>query len=132
MNARIETTRFRVEGMDCASCAMKVDTAARRVAGVEDVSVSVMNGTMSVRHSAQADLQTVAGKVTNLGYPTKPIRSPEATESQDQTTDLHLHGNSDHDEDGPWWRTRKAMLTLSCGAALLLAFLLPRAHRPPS
>ncbi|HEY0033741.1 MAG TPA: cation transporter, partial [Devosia sp.] len=41
MTATIDTTRFRVEGMDCASCATKVDTAVRRIDGIEDVSVSV-------------------------------------------------------------------------------------------
>ena len=29
-------SRFRVEGMDCASCAAKVTTAVRRVPGGED------------------------------------------------------------------------------------------------
>jgi Cd2+/Zn2+-exporting ATPase len=32
-------TRYRVEGMDCASCASKIDTAVRRMPGVEDVNV---------------------------------------------------------------------------------------------
>ena len=30
-------TRYRVGGMDCASCAAKIDTALRRLPGVEDV-----------------------------------------------------------------------------------------------
>ncbi|WP_429939716.1 heavy-metal-associated domain-containing protein, partial [Brucella melitensis] len=38
---------FRVDGMDCASCAAKIDTAVRRVKGVEDVSVSVTAGTVT-------------------------------------------------------------------------------------
>jgi len=39
MSAEETTTRFRVEGMDCAGCASKIDTAVRRLPGVEDVSV---------------------------------------------------------------------------------------------
>ncbi len=42
----VKETRFRVEGMDCASCASKIDTAVRRMPGVADVSVSVTAGTM--------------------------------------------------------------------------------------
>ncbi|MFG3650745.1 cation transporter, partial [Klebsiella pneumoniae] len=42
--------RYRVDGMDCASCAAKIDTAVRRLKGVEDVSVSVTAGTMTVKH----------------------------------------------------------------------------------
>ena len=34
-------TRFKIGGMDCASCAAKIDTAVRRLEGVADVSVSV-------------------------------------------------------------------------------------------
>ncbi|MBE7734306.1 cation transporter [Devosia sp. CC-YST696] len=65
MEARIGTTRFKVDGMDCASCASKVDTAARRIQGVEDVSVSVVSGTMSVKHSDGADLADLARRVSN-------------------------------------------------------------------
>jgi Cd2+/Zn2+-exporting ATPase len=120
MDARIDTTRFRVEGMDCASCASKVDTAARRVPGVEDVSVSVVSRTMSVKHGPDADLQDLAHRVSNLGYPTRPIR---AGGEDDEKSDDRLHGDHDDDDDGPWWKTRKAVLTLACGGALLAAYL---------
>lgn len=139
MDARIETTRFKVEGMDCASCASKVDTAARRIQGVEDVSVSVVSGTMSVKHSDGADLADLARRVSNLGYPTRQLQSASNARSVDQRGDshgeqydqaggghLHLHGDDDADEDTPWWRARKAILTASCGIALLLAYLVGR------
>ena len=42
--AEATQTRYRVEGMDCASCASKIDTAVRRMPGVTDVSVSVTAG----------------------------------------------------------------------------------------
>lgn len=61
-------TRFRVGGMDCASCASKIDTAVRRMQGVEDVSVSVTAGTMSIRHDQTSDLDAIGKKVRGLGY----------------------------------------------------------------
>ena len=61
-------TRFRVGGMDCASCASKIDTAVRRMPGVEDVSVSVTAGTMSIRHDQTSDLDAIGKKVRGLGY----------------------------------------------------------------
>lgn len=61
-------TRFRVEGMDCAACATKVEAATKRVSGVEDVSVSVTAGTMTVRHSEGTDLAQIAKKVSDVGY----------------------------------------------------------------
>ncbi|QYO75558.1 heavy metal translocating P-type ATPase [Devosia salina] len=139
MDARIGTTRFRVEGMDCASCASKVDTAARRIQGVEDVSVSVVSGTMSVRHTGDVDLTDLARRVSNLGYPTRQLQIASNARPVDQHGDshgehddqaggghLHLHGYDDADEGVPWWRTRKAILTASCGIALLLAYLVGR------
>src|SRR5574339_1213755 len=72
MSANETSVRFRVEGMDCASCAAKIDTAIRRLPGVEDVSVSVVAGTMTVGHSG-ADLDLVARKVTDLGYRIAPL-----------------------------------------------------------
>ena len=43
-----QTTRFRVEGMDCASCAAKVSKAAKGVEGVQEASVYVTSGTLVV------------------------------------------------------------------------------------
>lgn len=73
MNEIIRSSRFRVEGMDCAACAAKIDKAARRVDGVEDVSVSVTAGTMTVGHRAETDLEALARKVTSLGYKVAPL-----------------------------------------------------------
>ena len=72
--------RYRVGGMDCASCATKVETAVRRMPGIEDVSVSVTSGTMSVKHSAVANLKAVEKQVSALGYSIAPIsKTPKPT-----------------------------------------------------
>src|SRR3954466_11635984 len=51
--------RFRVDGMDCAGCASKIDTAVRRMPGIGDVAVSVTAGTMTVHHAATTDLAAI-------------------------------------------------------------------------
>lgn len=71
-------TQFRIEGMDCASCATKIDTAVRRVNGVEDVSVSVINGTMTVHHALENDLADIEKRVRSLGYAIEPLAQPNA------------------------------------------------------
>lgn len=63
MDPQFETTRFRVEGMDCASCITKVDTATRRIAGVEDVSVSVVNQTVTGKQLRPAILADTGATV---------------------------------------------------------------------
>ena len=44
-----ETLRYRVEGMDCASCAAKIETALARLEGVDGVAVSATAGTLRLR-----------------------------------------------------------------------------------
>ncbi len=131
------TTRFRVDGMDCAACAVKVTNAAKTVPGVEDVSVSVTAGTMLVSHRA-ADLDTIAARLSKLGYATQrdvPEVSARKGGRQDHADHSHekegalssLHGHDHGPSDGPWWQTRKALLTLACGLALGIAWIVGQA-----
>lgn len=145
-------TRFKIDGMDCASCASKIDTAVRRMPGVEDVSVSVTAGTMTVMHDDVSDLIAIGNKVSGLGYPAtrlagrdvKPAPEPHVhgpSCSHDHGHDhKHNHGHDraasaagddgieglhGHDHgvsDGPWWRSRKGRLTIMAGLALVLAY----------
>ncbi|MBB3770536.1 Cd2+/Zn2+-exporting ATPase [Angulomicrobium tetraedrale] len=175
-------TRYRIAGMDCASCATKIDTAVRRVAGVAEVSVSVTAGTLTVDHEG-ADLALVEKRVAGLGYGIVPLpvashpaaAAPAGDHGHEHDShahgaccghdhdpthdDGHDHGHHDHeahdhqghghqdhpglvaaapapraaaeshghdhthiDGDGPWWKSRKARLTLVCGAALAGAY----------
>ena len=141
--AATHETRFRVAGMDCASCAAKIDTAVRRMPDVTDVKVSVVAGTMTVTHGSKADIDEVARKVTSLGYKTAPIgsagqkllagtselaRGPgaEQYDNSSNTPDAleGMHGHDHGPQDGPWWKTPKAQLTIMCGLALAVAFVL--------
>ncbi|WP_119254330.1 heavy metal translocating P-type ATPase [Shinella zoogloeoides] len=90
----VKETRFRVEGMDCASCASKIDTAVRRMPGVADVSVSVTAGTMRVQHDVTSDLEAIRRKVSGLGYTV----TPGAAVAAEKPAGKHVHGpGCDHD-----------------------------------
>ncbi|MGO6819575.1 cadmium-translocating P-type ATPase [Rhizobium leguminosarum] len=93
-------TRYRVGGMDCASCATKIDTAVRRVAGVADVSVSVMAGTMTVRHDGSSDLKAIEKKVTGLGYSVAPLAGNAAPAHAHSSQHRHDHGHDHRDHAG--------------------------------
>ena len=93
--ADVKETRFRVEGMDCASCASKIDTAVRRMPGVSDVSVSVTAGTMRVKHDVASDLEAIRKKVSGLGYSVTV-----ANVVAEKPATAHVHGpNCSHDHD---------------------------------
>ena len=91
--------RFRVDGMDCASCATKIETAVRRMPGVEDVSVSVTAGTLAVTHDGNGDGEAIARKVRGLGYSVSAAAARPATAAGAKTA--HVHGpdcsHDDHD-----------------------------------
>ena len=99
-------SRYRVEGMDCASCALKVDTAARRLPGVTDVAVSVTAGTMTVTHDGTSDLARLEKTVTGLGYrvfPAERASPPAATAAAPAACcaghdDGHAHDHHGHDD----------------------------------
>ncbi|MBM7047361.1 heavy metal translocating P-type ATPase [Rhizobium lusitanum] len=121
MTSTTQQSRYRVEGMDCASCAAKIDTAVRRLQGVEDVSVSVTAGTMTVKHQGDDTLApAIAKRVTGLGYKIIPLpqsSAPAAKEDESHACDCghdhhdhqaqrhddkdHDHGTGSHEHDHP-------------------------------
>lgn len=138
-------TRFRVEGMDCASCSAKIDTAVRRMPGVDDVSVSVSAGTMVVRHDESSDPEAIVKTVNGLGYDVAQIPAVNdgktdvgheqgrgcdnghphgAARDQAASSVEGLHGH-DHDHgsgSGPWWKSKKGRSTVLAGGALVIAY----------
>jgi Cd2+/Zn2+-exporting ATPase len=139
--------RYRIGGMDCAACAAKIDTAVRRVAGVEDVSVSVTAGTMTVRHDGSSDLKAIEKKVTGLGYSVAPLAGRAVPEHRHPADHDHSHHDHDHDHThdghdhagkamkieglhghdhgttaGRWWKSGKGRLTILSGLALVAAY----------
>lgn len=143
MTAKTQT-RFRVEGMDCAACATKIDTAVRRLPGVLDVAVSVTAGTMTLQHDATSDLAAIAKRISGLGYAASPLSAHAPVSDRKATGHEDAHGHSDHADhahgneaaadveglhghdhgpmSGPWWKSKKGLLTIASGAGLVAAY----------
>ncbi|GGK39286.1 heavy metal translocating P-type ATPase [Salinarimonas ramus] len=100
-----ETRRYRVEGMDCGSCAAKIETALARVEGVGDVAVSATAGTLRLR-VAPAMRPQAEDAVRALGFGLVPIEATTPAVAERET---------------PFWREPKARLTLACALGLALA-----------
>jgi Zn2+/Cd2+-exporting ATPase len=118
MQMEVRSTRYRVTGMDCASCAAKIETAVRRINGVGDVAVSVTNGTLVVSHGDGFAASQVTRQVKGLGY--------GIADEGDRAL------NKPCADSDRWWSNGKAVLTLACGGALAVAFaavqVFPRAE----
>jgi Cd2+/Zn2+-exporting ATPase len=119
-------SRYHVSGMDCVSCAAKIETALKRNPGVSEVSVSVPAGTVSIRHSRNASTAELASTILSLGY---MVASDDEAARTGQGPHPHEHAFSE-----PWWRTRRGLLTIGVGLALLAAYVLghiiPAANTP--
>jgi Cd2+/Zn2+-exporting ATPase len=116
-NVAPQKIRYRVQGMDCGSCARKIETALTRVPGVSDIAISTATETLRLRVDGDGTGQQVEKVVRDLGYGIMPVT--------EETRHHHDHGA----DDGPWWQSAKGRLTLFCGLALAaawgLAALLP-------
>lgn len=108
-------TRFRVGGMDCANCASKVENAVSRLPGVTEVGASYTAQSMTVTHIG-VPLAAIRKAVKAVGYTVAPADAPAETGAD--------HGDHFALGDGPWWKTRKAVLTWACGLALVAAYLI--------
>ncbi|MBN9008610.1 MAG: heavy metal translocating P-type ATPase [Rhizobiales bacterium] len=100
----VERLRFKVEGMDCASCARKVETGVGRLAGVSDITINTITETLSLSGAAET-AGTVEKVVRELGYkPTLLSREPasasegklqERTAASRRAMRVQEHGHSE-------------------------------------
>lgn len=94
MAAATDTIRYHVTGMDCASCAAKIEGAARKVEGVDEVKVSIASQIMTLNvDDPQTRLPAIEQAVTSLGYQLDCIGQPkvagaETDEDDDKIPDL--------------------------------------------
>jgi Zn2+/Cd2+-exporting ATPase len=93
----LKTQRMQVGGMDCTSCALKIEGAVEKLAGVAEISVVVATGRIIVTYDpervSEADIQQ---RVTDLGYSIEGDRakSPASHSSHDRNS--HDHSSHDH------------------------------------
>lgn len=107
--------KLRVEGMDCASCALKIETAMQRLPGVSDVNVSYANETLALQlDEDRTALGTIEQKIRALGY-TPVIEQAETKAGPPRKRSTEA-----------WWKGSKGRLVLLTGALFVLAFALAR------
>ncbi|BCJ90603.1 ATPase [Terrihabitans soli] len=101
--------RYRVEGMDCASCAAKIENALVRIEGVADVQLNYAAEKLNFRYAGSA-LSDVEEKIRSLGY--TPHREENAGARKPKA-----------DEKTAWWAKPKAKLAIAIGVILAIAFI---------
>jgi Cd2+/Zn2+-exporting ATPase len=155
--AQAEKLKYRIGGMDCASCVQKIENAVKRLPGVDEVGISLAAGTMTVQSNDGLTKGAIEQQVKALGYSIAAAKSgarpaaPAAVNHEhhddgdhDHHDHNHVHDHDDHDHgaeqaeageaaghahdhfdlgEGPWWKSRKAVLAAVTGLALALTYL---------
>jgi cation transport ATPase len=62
---------YKIE-VDCASCALKMEEAAKKVEGIQDAAVSFMTQKMKVEFAEDADIMEVMTKVSKVCRKVEP------------------------------------------------------------
>ena len=60
--------KYDVTGMTCAACSARVEKVTKQVAGVKNVEVNLLSGTMTLEAESEAVCPLVETAVKNAGY----------------------------------------------------------------
>ncbi|CAH0260326.1 heavy metal translocating P-type ATPase [Agrobacterium fabrum] len=102
LNGESEELTFKVGGMDCGSCAAKIETALSRLPGVADVKVSVARERLNLSLAEnKTPVEKIEDTLRKLGF--KPALLPRDKAPEAKAADHHDHstcGGHHHDEAG--------------------------------
>ena len=94
----LKTQRLQVGGMDCTSCAMKIEGAVEKLAGVAEISVVVATGRLIVTYDpervSEADIKQ---RVTALGYTIGAENQAKQSSHDHSSHDHSSHNHSSYD-----------------------------------
>ena len=107
-----ERLGFRVDGMDCASCVGKIETALGRLGGISDVAVNFATETLLLSRDATSKTTSkdIAKKIRSLGFDVTELPSSAIPAAPEQRSDAHAghdhngcagdhdHGHASHDD----------------------------------
>ena len=136
--------RYRVEGMDCASCARKIEDMVTRLPGADAPKVNFNSQILTValdesrtpRTKLEANIRTLGYAPTLQAETGKPAAHGEAGHLHDDEEDHgkkghdHGHGAEGHthalEDDKPWYATRQGQLVLLTGGLAGAAWIFSR------
>ncbi len=121
-----QALRYRVKGMDCPTCAGKIETAVSRLPGVADVRVNYGSQVLDLALDEAATPRTeLEGRIERLGYGVAPL--PTAADlAMAQASGGAPPAETAEEPEPPLWRSRKARLGILIGALFAAGFLVER------
>ena len=118
--------KYHIEGMDCASCIGKIETALKRMPGVSDVELNFATETLelSLTPGAPTQASDIEKTIKSLGFGISANTGQQTVSAIDIDSD-----NQMAPQDKRWWQTQKGKqvvgLGILMGSAYALSLLLP-------
>ena len=109
LDGGLERTVVRVEGMDCASCAVTVERRVGQIPGVHRATVNFAAGRLDAEHEAAVAVERIEKAVRDAGYGVGKTEGVERT---------------------PFWRTPRILLTVASGLLFAVGAVLQLAGAP--
>lgn len=117
VNVDPRSLKYRVEGMDCPSCAAKIETAVSRFAGAEDITVNFANQVLAFRlDEGRTHPAAIEKTIKGLGYGVMPMDGSGRERGSG--------GDEDALGASAWWQTTKGRLALLTAGLTVLGALL--------
>ncbi len=108
--------RYRVGGMDCPSCAAKIETALRRLGGAQDARINYASQTLALRlDEAVTPREAVERNIRALGFQVSALVEPNAAVLTD-SADVPAPDTPDTRQ--AWWQSPKLRLLAAVGVLL--------------
>ncbi len=104
--------RWRIDGMDCAGCARKIEVAIGGLPGVSDSQVNFLGQTLEIAlDGSPGRREAVEKKIRALGYAIEPLASGVASAGPSRARTA----------PSPWWQTARGRLVCVTGGLLAVA-----------
>jgi Cd2+/Zn2+-exporting ATPase len=111
--------QYRIEGMDCASCVGKIETALARMPGVSDIRLNFATEKLELTLADDAATQPsdIEKTIKSLGFgiaSSDPIEDPTAVAAPSDKATPAQH----------WWQTRKGKQVVGLGLLMSVAYII--------
>jgi Cd2+/Zn2+-exporting ATPase len=111
--------RYHVEGMDCPSCASKIETAVGRFEGAGEIRINYQRQVLAFQlDEAATPRSAVEEQIRKLGYGVAPVEAPQVAAGDVDAAVGEVPGRVSK----PWWHGTKTRLAALIGALIAVAF----------
>jgi Cd2+/Zn2+-exporting ATPase len=120
ISAEVSVLRYRVEGMDCPSCAGKIETGLGRLGGTGEIRVNYQKQSLALRlDETQTPRAVVEAKIRALGFGISPAFDPLAAGAAAVPMEADVEAGA---SVRPWWRNGKNRRLLLIGVLLVVGY----------